>query len=136
LHITPSINPNNLNHPAFETGFYDKSTGAFVDYAATYLKNSPRVPGVAQDGDWETEYDFRQVSHLPSYSPASLQTIALLIRSNDFIRQRFLDFYAGHVSAGLAAEASKNWLSYSCAQTELAPEGFSKCVCPRPTAGH
>ena len=99
-----------------------------MDYAATYL-TSAGAAGTPQGAVWETAYDFRQESHFPSYSPASLQTIALLIRSNDVIRKKFLDFYVSHASSGSRVPA-KDWLSYSCAQTEVTPEAFGKCACP------
>jgi sphingomyelin phosphodiesterase acid-like 3 len=128
VHIIPSISRDHGNNPAFEIGLYDKNTGALTDYSATYLRTSSSAD---QPGDWEPEYDFREISHFPSYSPNSLKTIALLIRSNEVVREKFLDFYSARASAGQALPA-KNWLSYSCAQTELTPAAFGKCVCPLP----
>ena len=129
IHITPSISRDHRNNPAFETGVYDKTSGALADYMATYLQSSSTAGDGSQGVAWVPEYDFRQLSHLPMYSPAALQTIALLIRSNDLIRQKFLDLYVSKASSSGSAPI-KDWLSYSCAQTEVSPDSFRGCACP------
>jgi sphingomyelin phosphodiesterase acid-like 3 len=131
IHITPSISRDHRNNPAFETGVYDKTSGALTDYMATYLQNSSIAGDSSQGVVWVPEYDFRQLSHLPRYSPRSLQAIALLIRSNDAIRQKFLDLYVSKASSSGSAPL-KDWLSYSCAQTEVSPDSFRGCACPQP----
>lgn len=134
IHITPSISRDHRNNPAFETGVYDKTSGALADYMASYLRSSSTTGDSSQSVAWVPEYDFRQLSHLPMYSPSSLQAIALLIRSNDLIRQRFLDLYVSKATPGGSAPI-KDWLSYSCAQTEVSPDSFRGCACPNPGAG-
>jgi hypothetical protein len=129
--IVPSIAPDHHN-PEFEIGVYDKGSGALVDYAVVYLKSSPG-PGTGGKPDWEPAYDFRRLSAFPSYSPASLQTIALLVRSNDAIRSKLLNLFATHMSSALSIPA-KDWLPYSCAQTEITPSAFTPCSCPSGSA--
>jgi hypothetical protein len=131
--IAPSVSPDHHN-PEFEIGVYDKQNGAFVDYAVLYLKSSPETDSSAKP-DWEPAYDFRQASSLPSYSPASLQTISVLIRSNDAIRSKLLDLFATHMSPVFSVSA-RDWLPYSCAQTEITPSAFTACSCPAGFAGH
>jgi sphingomyelin phosphodiesterase acid-like 3 len=132
-HIIPSIGRDHHNSPAFETGVYDQATGALVDYEVIYLKSSSST-SVLEKTSWAPEYDFREASGFPSYSPSSLETIATLIRSSAAIRQRFIDFYTSRMPASLSG-LLKDWRFYSCAQTEIAPAAFSKCVCPPPSAG-
>jgi sphingomyelin phosphodiesterase acid-like 3 len=128
-HIAPSISRDHHNNPGFEVGVYDKTSGAMVDYAAAYLRNSPAANSTKPA--WAFAYDFRQQSHFPSYSPASLQTIALLIRSGGTIRGRIMEAYGARTSSDVPI-SMKDWRFYSCAQTEVDPESFSKCACPPP----
>jgi len=128
-HIAPSISRDQHNSPGFEVGVYDKSSGAMVDYAATYLRNSPAANSTKPA--WAFAYDFRQESHFPSYSPASLQTIALLIRSSETIRGRIMESYGAPI-ASTSPISMKDWRFYSCAQTEVDPGAFSKCACASP----
>jgi len=126
MHIAPSISPNGGNSPAFEIGVYDKTTGALVDYSAIYSRNrSGRKPA---DVLWEPAFDFRAESGFPDYNPSSLETIALLIRSSDIVRARLFDLFSSRTSATLPIP-SKDWLAYSCAQTQIAPKAFSSCAC-------
>jgi sphingomyelin phosphodiesterase acid-like 3 len=131
--IAPSLSPDHHN-PEFEVGVYDKQNGSLVDYAIFYLKNS-FAPGPSGESDWEPAYDFRGLSYFPSYSPASLQTIALLIRSSDAIRSKLLDLFATRMPAALSISA-KDWLTYSCAQTEATPAAFNACSCPMGSTRH
>jgi hypothetical protein len=125
--IIPSVSPDH-HDPEFEIGVYDQGSGALVDYAVVYLKNSSG-PGPSGKPDWETAYDFRQLSTLPSYSPANLKTISLLLRSNGAIRSKPLDLFATHMSSAISLSA-RDWLPYSCAQTEITSEAFTRCRCP------
>jgi hypothetical protein len=125
--IAPSIAPDHHN-PEFEIGVYDEENGAFVDYAVLYLKNFAG-PASSAKSDWEKAYDFRQLSSFPSYSPANLRTISLLIRSSELVRAKLLDLFATHVSAAISLSA-KDWRPYSCAQTEITPGAFVACSCP------
>ena len=129
-HVVPSISPDHRTRPAFEIGVYDKATGALMDYAATYLKSPPGT-GTAGKPLWEPEYDFRQLSGFQSYSPASLETAAALIRSNEAIRKKFIDFYLSKLPSSVVP-ITKDWLSYSCAQTEMTASAYGKCACPSP----
>ena len=129
-HVIPSISPDRHTLPAFEIGVYDKATGALVDYAATYLKRAPGTDA-AEKPAWVPEYDFRQMSGFQSYSPASLETIAGLIRSSDAIRRKFIDLYLSKLPS-FTTTITKDWLSYSCAQTEMTANAFRKCACPTP----
>lgn len=133
-HIVPSISRDHHNNPAFEIGVYEKTTGALIDYAVTYLK-SPSNAGTTEEPHWTPEYDFREASSFPSYSPASLETIAGLIRSSELIRKRFMDFYKPQIPLALSA-LLKDWRYYSCAQTEITPSTFRGCACPSPAASN
>ncbi len=125
--IAPSIAPDHHN-PEFEIGVYDTANGALVDYAVLYLKNFAG-PALPAKPDWEQAYDFRQLSSFPSYSPANLRTISLLIRSSELVRAKLLDLFATHMSAAISLSA-KDWRPYSCAQTEITPGAFVACSCP------
>jgi hypothetical protein len=125
--IAPSIAPDHHN-PEFEIGVYDTANGALVDYAVLYLKNFAGSASSAKS-DWEKAYDFRQLSGFPSYSPANLRTISLLVRSNELVRSKLLDLFATHMSAAISLSA-KDWRPYSCAQTEITPGAFVACSCP------
>jgi sphingomyelin phosphodiesterase acid-like 3 len=125
--IAPSIAPDHHN-PEFEIGVYDTANGALVDYAVLYLKNF-EGPALPAKPDWEQAYDFRQLSSFPSYSPANLRTISLLIRSSELVRAKLLDLFATHMSAAISLSA-KDWRPYSCAQTEIIPGAFVACSCP------
>lgn len=126
VHIAPSISRDHHNAPGFEIGIYDKSSGAMVDYGAGYLMDSN---GVSIKPKWKLAYDFRQESHFPSYSPASLQTVALLIRSSETIRNHLMQLYGIHSASALPIPM-RDWRYYSCAQTELEPAAYSSCACP------
>jgi len=125
-HIAPSLSPDHHN-PEFEIGVYDKITGALVDYAVLYRRAPAQQ--LSASSDWEPAYDFRRLSGLPSYSPASLQMISLLIRSSSTIRAKLLDLFAMHTTSA-SSLSPKDWLPYSCAQTELTPAAFTACACP------
>ena len=131
--IAPSLSPD-LHNPEFEIGVYNKDDGALVDYAVEYSKHSREI-GSSGRSDWQLAYDFRGLSTLPSYGPASLRTISLLIRSSDAIRSKLLDLFATHVSAA-ASLSAKDWLPYSCAQTEITPGAFTACSCPMGPGSH
>lgn len=134
-HIVPSISRDHHNSPGFETGVYEKTSGAMVDYAATYLRNSP--VGASQPSDWRLSYDFRRESRLSNYSPESLETVALLVRSSEVVRSRFMESYGTQaLSASALPAIMKNWRFYSCAQTELAADSFSGCACHSPAANN
>ncbi len=125
--IAPSLSPDHHN-PEFEIGVYDKADGSLVDYAVEYLEDSPGG-GSPTVSNWRRAYDFRALSTLPIYSPASLQTISLLIRSSSAIRSRLLDLFATHNRAARSISA-REWLPYSCAETEITPGAFTLCSCP------
>jgi sphingomyelin phosphodiesterase acid-like 3 len=128
--IAPSVSPDH-HSSEFEIGVYDQGSGALVDYAVVYSKNSPGA-GSSGKSDWELAYDFRQLSRFSSYSPASLEVIALLVRSNDAIRSKLLDLFAVHETRAISM-SRKGWLPYSCAQTESTPGAFAACSCPPET---
>jgi sphingomyelin phosphodiesterase acid-like 3 len=132
IHIAPSIGRNLQNNSAFEIGVYDKSTGALVDYAATYMRES--FPASTKP-EWKVAYDFRQESYMRSYNPASLQAIALLIRSSELVRNRLMDMFGARTSPTSAA-AAKDWRFYSCAQTEMSPSAYTACACPSPVGNN
>lgn len=126
-HIAPSISRDHSNRPGFEIGVYDKQSGAMVDYAAEYLNDA--VNGAATKPDWKLAYDFRQESHLPGYSAASLETLALLIRSSEAVRRRLMERTVVRGSSAYQAMV-RDWRYYSCAQTEMEGTGYGSCVCP------
>jgi sphingomyelin phosphodiesterase acid-like 3 len=125
-HIAPSISRDHHNPPGFEIGIYGKKGAAIVDYAANYFSDS--TDSSAKSG-WRLAYDFRQESHIPNYSPESLQTLALLIRSSEAIRLRVMQLYGMHTSSVFPVPM-QDWRFYSCAQTELDSEPFRNCACP------
>jgi hypothetical protein len=125
--IAPSLSPEH-HDPEFEIGVYDKVSGALVDYAVESLPSASPT-GAPANAAWQTAYDFRALSQMPSYSPSSLQAISLLIRSSDTTRSRLFNLFTAHMRAALPISA-KDWLPYSCAQTQLTPDAFTSCSCP------
>lgn len=132
MHIAPSISRDHHNKPAFEIGVYDKSSGALQDYEVISLKNMPSVSGEAPQTEWTPAYDFRQESGNQTYGPQTMQTLTDIVRSNDALRQRYMDFYKAQMSPGLpiGPVTMSNWRLYSCAQTEMTPENYESCACP------
>lgn len=126
VHIAAGLSRDHHTPPGFETIVYDKKSAAMVDYAADY-EHDPASAG--SPATWAVAYDFRQESHLPSYSPGSLETVALLIRSSDVIRSRVMRMAGVQNNSGLSAQA-QDWRFYSCAQTNWDAGAFSKCACP------
>jgi sphingomyelin phosphodiesterase acid-like 3 len=132
IHIAPSIGRDHHNNPGYEIGVYDKTNGAMVDYAAIYLRRAPAE--AFGKPAWTLSYDFREQSHSENYGPATLETIALLIRSSQAIRTRVMDLF-GTRSSSTPPVPVKDWRFYSCAQTETDADSFSRCACPS-TAGN
>jgi sphingomyelin phosphodiesterase acid-like 3 len=128
MHIVASISRDHHNNPAFEIGVYDKTSGALVDYEVVALKNAPGAAGEAAQPSWKPAYDFRQES-AQEYGPATLQALSDIIRSNDSLRRRYMDFYKAEMSAG-APVNNANWRFYSCGETEMTPENYQGCACP------
>jgi hypothetical protein len=126
IHIAAGISRDHHSPPGFETVVYDKKSAAMVDYAAEYEHDPASADAPAT---WAVAYDFRQESHLRSYSPASLETIALLIRSSDAIRSHLMHMTGVQGNPALSTQA-QDWRYYSCAQTNWEPSSFSKCACP------
>lgn len=134
-HIAPSISRDHHNSPGFETGVYDRSSGAMVNYTASYLRNAP--PGASRESDWRPAYDFRRDSGLANYSPTTLQTMALLVRSSEVVRNRIMESYGLQTLAPSAISMMMmNWRFYSCAQTEFEPGAFGGCACHSPAANN
>ena len=129
MHIAPSISRDHHNNPGFEIGVYDKNGGALLDYEVVTLKNMPNVPGGIAQTDWKPAYDFRQESGSETYGPETLKTFSDIIRSNDGLRRRYMDFYKAQMSSGTPINQG-NWRSYSCAETEMTPENYERCACP------
>ena len=127
IHIAPSISRDHHNNPGFEIGVYDKTNGAMVDYAATYLRKT--AADAFGKPAWTLSYDFRRQSHSENYSPATLETLALLIRSSEAIRLRVMDLF-GTRSSSTPPVPLQDWRFYSCAQTESGADSFSRCACP------
>ena len=134
MHIAPSISREHHNNPAFEIGVYDKSNGALLDYAVTSLRNALNVSGEAAGPTWRLAYDFRQESRSQSYGPETLNFLAKVIRSNDVLRKRYMDFYKAQMSPSVTPIDMANWRFYSCAETEMSDAAFEECACPRSEA--
>jgi hypothetical protein len=126
-HIAPSFSPEG-HDPGFEIGVYNKADGALVDYLMFYLKGFQNADSSLNPA-WEKAYDFRELSGFADYSPASLQAIALLLRSNEAIRSRLLNLFATHMSSTTSL-APQDWKPYSCAETEITTGAFAACACP------
>jgi len=129
MHIAPSISRDHHNSPGFEIGVYDKSNGALVDYELIALKNTPDLLGGVAEPVWGAAYDFRQESGAQAYGPETLKTFSELIRSNDNLRQRYMNFYRARMSSGMPINMA-NWRLYSCAETEMTPDNYEQCACP------
>ena len=127
VHIAPGLSRDHHSPPGFDIGVYDKKSGAMVDYAADYEHDLPAADSTK--AVWNIAYDFRQESHFPDYSPSSLQTVALLVRSSDAIRNRIMHIYSGHANSAPPVPA-QDWRFYSCAQTAWDPAAYSACACP------
>ncbi len=126
VHIAPGVSRDHHSPSGFEIGVYDKKSGDMVDYAADFAHDPSSAdpnPG------WSIAYDFRQESHLAAYSPTSLETVALLIRSSDVIRSRII--HLSGIQNDLAVSAPlQNWRLYSCAQTTWDAASYGTCACP------
>lgn len=129
IHIAPSVSRDHHNKPAFEVGVYDKESGNLVDYEVITLKSVSDAPGEAPQIDWQPTYDFRQESGGETYSPATLQTLSEILRANEGLRRRYLDFYKSQIAPGAPINMG-NWRYYSCSETEISPEDYEKCACP------
>ncbi|HWF40263.1 MAG TPA: hypothetical protein VG322_17190 [Candidatus Acidoferrales bacterium] len=126
-HIAPAVSRDHHTPPGFDIGVYDKKSGAMVDYAADYEHDIPSADGT--QAAWKIAYDFREESHFPNYSPSSLQTLALLVRSSDAIRARIMHIYGGRSNSALPVPV-QDWRYYSCAQTDWDAATYSQCACP------
>ncbi|MBZ5505885.1 MAG: metallophosphoesterase [Acidobacteriia bacterium] len=130
IHSVPAISPNYNNNPSFEIGIYRRSDAGLVDYAVIYLANlaSFKDAKSAVLPSWLIEYSVNSEYHIPEYGPEAAMKIAVAIRSDENMRSQYLRFYNVQ-SAKPASVTTNNWLSYSCAQTELTQEAFSQCSC-------
>jgi sphingomyelin phosphodiesterase acid-like 3 len=125
--IVPAISRDHHSPSGFQIGFYDKHSGALVDYAVSYMKGGAAANGTPA---WGRPYDFRAITGIPNYNPDALRTIVEITRSNDEVRKRFLSF-VGNLSPNSSSNMiASNWPLYSCAQTELTAIAFGKCACP------
>jgi len=124
VHVAPGISRDHHSPPGFDIGIYDKKSGAMVDYAADYERDVPSAGGT--QAAWKVAYDFREASHFPDYSPSSLQTVALLVRSSEAIRARIMHIYSGRSNS----VPMQDWRYYSCAQTDWDPATYGQCACP------
>lgn len=132
MHIAPSISRDHHNNPAFEIGVYDKSNGTLLDYELISMKNSPTATGENAQPDWKPAYDFQQESRAQVYSPETLQTLSNIIRSDDRLRKRYMDFYKAQMPSATSINTD-TWRFYSCAETEMTPENYQGCACPAHT---
>ncbi len=126
-HVTPAVSPIYRNNPAFATVRYDRTTGDLLDYATYYLTNLAGA-GEGEEGNWALEYDFAAAYDFKAFDPASLQSLAEQIKSDESVRARYREFYAVETSAE-SSITDQNWRAFACAQTALTVESFEACYC-------
>ena len=126
-HVTPAVSPIYRNNPAFATVRYDRTTGDLLDYATYYLPNLAGA-GEGEEAKWALEYDFGAAYDFDAYDPASLQSLAEQIQSDESVRAKYRAFYAVETSAE-SSITDQNWRLYACAQTALTVESFEACTC-------
>jgi hypothetical protein len=122
IHIVPAVSPVYLDNPAVEIGWYDKSNGELRDYAPLYLDlGNPKA-------NWATEYVFTQVYARPRPDLAAIEELTRAIRQgnlNSGVGEQYSSYYGAGVSIFLTPD---NWLTYSCAQTEITLSHFVQCT--------
>jgi len=121
IHILPAVSPIYLDNPAFEIGWYDKSTGELRDYATQFLDLRNIAP------EWATEYVFSRAYGGERPDLASLDRLARTLRAgnpHEGLGKQYAQFYGVGVSMLMSPA---NWLTYSCSQTEMTVSGFVQC---------
>jgi len=122
IHVVPALSPVYLNNPAVEIGWYDKSSGELRDYAPLYLDLGNTK------ANWATEYVFTQVYARPRPDLAAIEELTRAIRQgnlNSGVGEQYSSYYGAGVSIFLTPD---NWLTYSCAQTEITLSHFVQCT--------
>jgi hypothetical protein len=114
--IASSISPIYGNNPAF----YDLT----VDDRGAILDIVPYAYHL-DEGAFEREPGFREMYGIPAFDSASLQSVADRIRRDQRTRDVWKAAY--DVWSYSEGEMERDWVPFSCAQTELG-SGFSRCA--------
>lgn len=129
MHMVPAISPVYNNNPSFEIALYNKSNGNLLDYAMVYLTNLADFNQSNQKQPvWSVEYAVDSGYQIQAYGPEGAEKIIQAIRTDEKTRAQYIHFYAVE-SPKPPSVNEKNWLSYSCAQSEIMPDAFEKCSC-------
>jgi hypothetical protein len=122
IHIAPAVSPVYLDNPAVEIGWYDRKSGKLRDYAALCLDLGKPSPA------WATEYVFSRAYGGARPDLAALEELGRRIHQGN-AQAGVGKLFAGYYGAGASVSAvtPDNWLTYSCAQTEITPAGFAQC---------
>ncbi len=130
VHLIPAISPIYDNNPAFEIGWYDKASGALVDYAAFYLNLAQQQTDAAADKQpsWELLYRFTSDYGYSEFDTETLQSLAGALRSydSDASKKYRYNYASGATPERKAME--EHWAYYVCAITELTVDGYNDCV--------
>ncbi len=121
LRITPSVSPVFRNDPGFSVVTYSLTTASVSDITTFFLPLSSPAPL------WSKEYQFDDAYSVGSFSAANLSAIAADISNGTGSdRASFEHEYAVSKPSPIRGA---NVPFYSCAQTNLASESYSRCVC-------
>jgi sphingomyelin phosphodiesterase acid-like 3 len=124
--ITPSVSPIFGNNPAFAVFLYNRTSGNILDSATFYVSNLDAASQGARP-DWQLEYVYRGTYSVPDLSPASRSALASRIKTDDTLRQRFIELYP--VKATSNPIDSSNWKAFACAQTGVSWQAYEQCYC-------
>jgi hypothetical protein len=122
IHVVPAVSPVYLNNPAVEIGWYDETSGELRDYAPLYLDLGRLKPA------WATEYRFTQAYGYPRPDLVALEELNRALHAGNS-RSGVGRVFANNYGAGIGwLMTSANWLSYSCAQTEITLARYVLCT--------
>jgi hypothetical protein len=124
VHVTPAVSPLFGNNPGYQVFSYSRSTGALLDYQASFLNL-----GAGQDPDlpWAREYGFQNAYGQSAYSRGALQSVVAGMEKEAGTRNRFLLLYPTTSSQGGADPC--RWQAYWCGISGLTPKDFLGCLC-------
>jgi sphingomyelin phosphodiesterase acid-like 3 len=132
IHLIPAISPIYDNNPAFQIGWYDKSSGALVDYATFKLdlaeEQSQVDSGTDEKRTWEFQYRFSSDYGYSRFDVETLRSLANALRPYDSDAGRK---YRENYDSGAMPERklmAEHWPYYVCAITALTVDDYDGCV--------
>jgi sphingomyelin phosphodiesterase acid-like 3 len=135
IHLIPAISPIYGNNPAFQIGWYDKSSGALLDYASFKLdlakEQTQADSGTDAKGMWRFQYRFTSEYGYSKYDVESVQSLASSLRPyHSDASRKYRDSYASGAMPDRKLMA-EHWPYYVCAITALTIDDYDNCVKPR-----